>query len=107
MALGALTIVSSAAAVGPLKLYRCSLVGDSSYPTGGSTGLLAKLKAATDENGLAIVSVQPEGVSNGDRHLEYDHANEKLLVRVMSTGLERAAATDESGVTYGLLIVAK
>ena len=106
MALGTLTVVEKVEAVGPLKLYRCTLVGDSSYPTGGSTGLLAKLKAATKENGLDILAVLPQG-SNGDRHLEYDHANEKLFVRVMSTGLERANATDESGATYGLTIMAK
>lgn len=104
MALGTLTIVESAAAAGgPVFVYRCTLVGDSSYPTGGTTGLLAKLRTAASKPSLNILSVQGEG-DNGDRHLEYVHSSEKLFVRVMSTGADTANATNESGTTYGLTI---
>ncbi len=101
MALGALAVVEEVAAVGPVKIGRYTLVGDGAYSAGGSAGLLAKLKALHGEN-CNILSVQGEG-PNGDAHLEYDHAAEKLFVRVMSTGVESAVA-NQSGITYGLVI---
>lgn len=103
MALGTFAVVEKVEGQGPLGVARCTQVGDSSYPTGGSTGLLAKLKAALGGRAVNIISVRGEG-PNGDRHIEYDHANDKLLVRVMSTGAETANTTNESGNTYGLVI---
>ena len=103
MSLGALTVVEKLEASAPVIVARCTLVGDSSYPTGGSGGLLAKLQAALGGRQVNIISVQGEG-PNGDRHLEYNHAADKLLVRVMSTGVETANTTNESGVTYGLTV---
>jgi hypothetical protein len=105
MALGTLAIVSSVVG-GGIFVDRCTLVGDGSYPTGGSTGLLAKLRTLHKSNGLSILSVKPEG-DNGDRLPEYDHANAKLKVRVISTAAEVANATDLSGVTFGLVITSK
>ena len=103
MALGALTIVERIDSQGPRRISRCTLVGDGAYPTGGSTGLLAALRTALKSAGENIISVKAEG-NNGDRLLEYDHANEKLIVRVISTAAEVANAVDLSGVTFGLVV---
>lgn len=105
MALGALVIVEELAAVGPVKHYRCSLVGDGTYAAGGSVGLLAKLRTATGHPGLNIIAVHPQSAPATLSELSYDHANEKLFARVRTTGVESAVA-DQSGVTYGLHIVA-
>lgn len=101
MALGAFTIVEQVAAQGPVKFVRATIVGDSAYTAGGTTGLLAKLQAAMGET-VNIISVQPED-NNGDSHVEYVHATDKLFVRVMSTGIEHGNG-DLSGTTYTLLI---
>lgn len=103
MALGNLTIVERVDAVGPVFHFRCTLVGDGAYPAGGSTGLLAKLRTATGMPNLNIISVKDEGILADAA--EYDHANEKLFIRVKATGVESAVA-NQSGVTYGLYIVA-
>jgi len=102
MPLGNLTVVERIDALGPMRALRCTVVGDNAYPTGGSPGLLAKIRAALkgQEN---IVAVFGQG-DNGDRLLEYDHANDKLRVRVISTGAEVAPANDQSSATYGLVI---
>jgi hypothetical protein len=105
MALGALTIVEQANSPGPVKHYRVTLVGDGAYPTGGSTGLLAKLQAAANGEALNIVSVQGCSAPGTTSELEYDHANEKLYARVRSTQAQ-SEVSDQSGVTYGLNITA-
>lgn len=102
MALGALTVVEQVAAFGPVKFYRCTLVGDGAYPAGGSTGLLAKLQALVKQN-VNILFVKDEGILADI--VEYDHPNEKLFVRVKATGVESVVA-NQSGVTYSLLIAA-
>lgn len=103
MALGALTIVEQVAAVGPVFHIRATLVGDGAYGAGGSTGLLAKLRAALNLPALNIISVKDEGILADA--VEYDHANEKVFVRVKATGVESGIA-NQSGVTYSLYIVA-
>lgn len=106
MALGALTLVEKIDSQGPVFHCRCNLVGDSAYSAGGSTGLLAKLRTLLDApnlNILAVVDQTAPGV--GLNEVSYDHANEKLFMRVRTTGVE-SADSDQSDVTYGLYIVA-
>jgi len=105
MALGTLTVVEKVAAVGPVKFFRCTLVGDGAYPAGGSTGLLAKLQAASFGESLNILSVASQSAPSTVSELEYDHTNEKLFARVRATGVESAVA-DQSAVTYQLCIAA-
>ena len=105
MALGALVIVEKVAAVGPVKHFRCTIVGDATYPAGGSTGLLAKLKAAMAGEELNILEVNGQSAPTTVSELAYDHTNEKLFARVRATGVESAVA-DQSAITYGLTITA-
>lgn len=105
MALGALTIVEKVDGVGPVFHIRATIVGDSAYAAGGSTGLLAALKAVLKDDNVNIISVVGQSAPSTASELEYDHTNEKLFARVRTTGAESAVA-DQSGVTYGLCIVA-
>lgn len=105
MALGAFAIVEKVQTDGPLWTCRCTIVGDGAYPAGGSTGLLAKLRAALAAN-VDILSVVDQSAPTTVSRLEYDHTNEKLFARVRTTGVESAVG-DQSGVTYGLVIVAR
>lgn len=107
MALGAFNIVEEIAAIGPVRFLRCTVVGDGAYAAGGSTGLLAALRAATKQPGLNIIDVRDAYGSATTRatHVVYDHANEKLVARTTSTGAEFATA-DQSGTTHTLLIIA-
>jgi hypothetical protein len=100
MALGTLTVVEKVAAQGPVVFARCTLVGDGTYPAGGSTGLLALLRAALKLPNANILSIKDEGILADA--VEYDHANEKLFVRVKATGIESAVG-NQSGVTYSLV----
>ena len=59
MALGTITVVEKVAAVGPTFTAHVSVVGDSAYSTGGTTGLLAALQAALKDSNLAILSASP------------------------------------------------
>lgn len=104
MALGTITILERGAAQGPIFLDRVSIVGDASYPTGGSAGVEAALQAVIG-SGRTVLGIQQEydGTPNA---VEYDHANDKLFVRVKATGVERSAA-DDSGNTYKALVLSK
>jgi len=103
MALGTLTVVESVAGVGPIRVDRVTIVGDGAYPAGGSTGLLAKLRTALKLPALNIVSVKGQSDPATVSELEYDHTNEKLFARVRTTGVE-SAVSNQSGVTYGLVV---
>ncbi len=105
MALGALTILEGADAIGPIRFLRCNLVGDATYASGGSAGLLAKLRTLTQQANLNILAVIDQGGGAAPlSRMEYDHANEKLFARVKTTGAESAVA-NQSGDTYNLLII--
>lgn len=104
MALGTLTHLAQAHAVGPVFVDRISVLGVNPYVAGGLTGLAAKLNAAVKQN-RTIVSA--EGVDElGLYYASYDHANDKLFVRVASTGVE-AGAIDLSAVAFKLTIISK
>ncbi len=105
-ALGDLAIVEQASAVGPAYDIRATLVGDADYATGGTTGLLAALRVATGQATLNIIAVEDQSPPANLTKLEYDHANDKLFSRVLTTGAESALHDDQSLVTYGLHIVA-
>lgn len=108
MSLGVLTVIAQTAAVGPVFHDNVSIVGDTSYPTTGSTGLQAKLNAVT-KDGRAIVSARCYG--GAGYVAEYDPATDKLKVS-QSAGsaaplVEVTATTDLSGVTFKLEILSK
>lgn len=106
MALGTITLVERAAAQGPLFVDRISIVGDDAYPAGGTPDFESLFQAADSVlSGREIVAVLADDL-NGDNALEYDHANDKLFVRVRSTGAE-SAVSDQSGNTYRLTVLSK
>lgn len=106
MALGTLVSVSKSgeAASTPLRCDRISFPGDSSYPTGGTPGFEALVRALLGMS-VTIVDVVPGDC--GDNKPEYDRANDKLKVRVISTAAEVANTTNLSGVTFNLTVISK
>jgi hypothetical protein len=105
MALGALTIVEKTQGQGPVFICRCTLLGDGAYGAGGSTGLLAKIRAALTAPGLNILAVIPQSLPSTVSELTYDHTNEKLFARVRTTGVE-SAVSDQSAITYSFIVIA-
>jgi len=102
MALGAMTMVSSKqVAQGPLFVDRVTLVGDSSYSSGGNTGLLAKLQALTLD-GRAPFLVSSE---LNDQIVAYDVTAEKLAVYEQDgSGAFAEVSGSQSAKTYRLCI---
>ncbi len=92
----------------PLYALRVSFAGDGNYPTGGTADFEGSMQAALASVGLRGLKVL--GVISeicGDNKCEYDFANDKLLVRVISTGAEVANAANLSGTTFNLLVLAQ
>jgi hypothetical protein len=91
---------------GPIFHDLVTIPGDAAYPSGGSAGFLAKYQALAGRTGAVILAVidqsQPATVSR----LEYDHTNDKLFARVRETNVE-SAVSDQSAVSYRLLVIAK
>lgn len=110
MALGAVTSLDAAAAAGPLFIDRVSVVGDGAYPTNGSTGLQAALRALR-KDGRTIVGVRQYKSSTVGYSVRYDVDNEKLVAQLedQTSGVvaELANATNNSAVTYYLEIFSK
>ncbi len=104
-ALGTVTVLEKAEAVGPLFVDRVSVVGDADYATNGTAGLLAAMKAKRGTSNLNLLSVEDE-TANSTYYLAYDHAADKLKAFVRATGLEVAAGTDLHGTTFILAILA-
>ncbi len=103
MSLGTLTVLEGGESPnGPLWVERCTLVGDSAYPTGGSVGLLAALRTLKKSNNLNIIAVF--GQDNAGKQIGYDHANDKLKVYAAG-GTETANSTDLSASTLNLVII--
>lgn len=80
---GAVTLVDDVAGVGPLKVTRAKVVGDSSYQSGGSLGLLAALQAAWKED-RTIIAVNGTG-DNGDNGMNYTPATKPVSCTVNAT----------------------
>lgn len=108
MALGTLTSVRAVAAEGPVFVDEFTLVGDSSYATGGNTGLLAKLRAVRKDQ-RAILKVLASKGSAAGYSCEYVVATDKLIVYLedQTSGVvaEVANATNLSGVTFTLTVL--
>lgn len=102
MALGTLTVVEESAAQGPIFHDHITVVGDSAYAAGGSL-LQDKFRAAVGAS-REILAIIPG--SNGDVLLQFVKSTGKLLVRVISTGAERADGND-SAATYNLMVISK
>ena len=106
MALGAIVKgVEVGRSGGPVVLINATIVCDDDYTTGGTVGFQAILRAALDVGDIEILAVVQQNI--GDFRAMYDKANDKLIVDVMSAGVEVANAADISGTTFELLVVAK
>jgi len=107
MALGTMTGVNAAAAQGPIFFDTVTQVGDGSYPTGGSTGLQAKLQTLRGDGRVIIFVYVGDGSGNV---VQYTNSNDKLIFYIQDAGgqlAEPANATDLSGTTLKLVIVSK
>jgi hypothetical protein len=111
MALGTITSRDSVAVVGPVFIDRVSFPGDSAYPTGGTTGFLAKLQAVIGAD-KAIVAVLPQDC--GGYTPVYDYTNDKLKVYYSDNNntsdgpaIEVPNTTDLSGTTFNVVFATK
>jgi hypothetical protein len=113
MAIGTLTITKNRAKSSSdhLLVDQVTLVGDSSYPTGGMTGVEAALSAKTGDT-REILDVRSSGL-NGGYSLVWDAVNKKLLALNSGGGAAKDLpteidnATNLSGVTFVLTIISK
>ena len=107
MSLGAIAVSKEAGREGgPVIAARITVVGDDSYPTGGTAGFAALVAAALGIAGtLDILAVEQQSLS--DHVARYDRANDKLIFQLMSTGAEVANAVNLSGITFQLLVTAR
>lgn len=80
-----------------------SFAGDGAYPTGGTAAFKAYVQNQTGKAIDQVLGVIPQ--SCGDNKPEYDIANDKLFVRVISTAAEVANATNLSAVTFNLIVL--
>ncbi len=107
MALGAMVSNSAAAAQGPIFFDTVTLIGDASYPTGGSTGLQAKLQTLRGDGRVIIAVTSADGLGNV---LQYDATSDHLKVYLQDAGGalgEVANAVDLSGTTFKIVIISK
>lgn len=105
MSLGTITQIEEVGrSGGPIILALVTIVGDDDYTTGGTVAFQDFIRAELDAD-VELLAVIQQNI--GDFRAMYDKANDKLIVDVMSTGVEVANATDISGTTFELLIVAK
>jgi hypothetical protein len=106
MALGAITSVKAQSKpMAPVFHDLITVVGDGTYPAGGTAGFLASFNAAVGQT-REILGVFDQSQPSTLSALEYDHTNDKLLARVRTTGVESAVA-DQSAVTYRLLVISR
>lgn len=121
MAIGTFTLTSTR--IGgkpstPTIILPMTVVGDSSYPTGGTGGFMAAVKAAAITAGCHlgpilktdIVGIIPKDLKG--YQLGYDSSADKLIVYYFdnngasdSAGIEVANATDLSAVTFSFGLV--
>ena len=112
MALGTITKTISAgeSATVPLMADLLSFLGDSAYPTGGTTGFKALVQANTLDQRAPIAVI---GQQCGGYTPYYDYANDKLLVYYgnfdASDGplIQVPDTTDLSGVTFKVLVLSQ
>ncbi len=104
MAIADLVLNESAAGVGPLFVDRIQFSGDDDYPTGGTAAFEDSYQGLVEAE-RTIVAVLDANI--GGDVLQYDHANDKLLVRQIADGAEKANEADLSGTTYHAIILSK
>lgn len=109
MALGTITVIEAAKAPGPLRADIVSIVGDSSYPTGGSAfdAAIATALGLKNYNVLAVLPVDCKGYVPG-----YDESSGKLKFyqgdntnAAAAPGVEVANTTNLSGVTFKVCVL--
>ena len=108
MALGTTTLITSGGAdSGQVNVDRFTVVLDASYPTGGYTGLAAKLTAAASRT-PTILAVIDRGTGY---KAVWDYANSKLMVYrcdydAVADGpmVQVPDTTDLSAVTLSLVV---
>ncbi len=111
MPIGTLTVTASdiSSPIATTYIDKITLVGDSSYPTGGMTGVQAALQAQTKDQ-RQIVDVRSRG-PNGGYVPVWDSDNGKLMLYVCGGSAavmgELANATNVSGTTFKLLVFSK
>lgn len=110
MALGTITLIEGSEIEGgysPLRTAEFTIVGDASYPAGGTAAFQSTLRTAFATqrpqegslSNLALRAVLAQDATAFD--VRYDIANDKLIVRNLSDGAE--VTGDQSGVTYRLM----
>jgi len=110
MALGTFTVDSEVGRRGGYHMNtRISFLGDTSYPTGGTAGFKALVAAAlgieNPDADFEVLGVYQQNLS--DNVPLYDRTNDKLLMQVMSTGVEVANAVNLSGITFEVVVLAR
>lgn len=89
----------------PSFMLRLSFPGDDSYPTGGTAAFQDFVRAAVGGRAVEVIDVIAGDCADNVPY--YDKANDKLKVRVLSTGAEVANTTNLSGVTFNLTALCK
>lgn len=89
----------------PTFVERLSFVGDDSYPTGGTAAFQQFVRDILGGRAIEIIDIIPGDCADNVPY--YDKTNDKLKVRVLSTGAEVANATNLSGVTFNLTVLGK
>lgn len=90
---------------GPMGLARISFAGDGAYPTNGTPGIQALVCTLLKKPGLELIDVISGDC--GDHVVHYDKANDKLKMRVISTGAEVGNGVDKSGTTINCTVLYK
>jgi hypothetical protein len=108
MALGAITKVKKVGQKPSAPTF-CDLItfpGDGAYPAGGTPGFLALLQAAFGQARTIIAVIDQTDPGVGLNFVEYDHTNDKLFMRVRTTGVESAVA-NQSAITYRVMVISQ
>lgn len=105
MALGPITSIVDGGfgTTGPLSAELINIVGDSAYPTGGTTGFQAKVRALY-KSSWEVMAVIPQDCAGYQPC--YDKANDKLKVFALN-GSEVADTTNLSAVNFKVLLLLK
>lgn len=112
MSLGTITktTIAGLGTTGPLLADVCSFPGDSSYPTGGSTGFQTAIRAKYGDTRTILAVI---GQDCGGYQVAWDPAAGKLMAFYSNSDaadgplIEVPNATNLSGVTFHVLVIAK
>ncbi len=107
MALGTMTLNEKAIASGSCPSFQedFSFPGDGAYPTGGTVGFQALVRAATGVKEARTVQAVVDISGGATYYPVYDRANDKLKVFVRATGVEVADTTNLSATTFRVLVL--